>query len=481
MIPLRRRVWCLTLGCDKNLVDSENLLGRLVAAGAVPTARAQDADIWILNTCSFIEPARIDSWAALRELAEGKGAERVLAVVGCLGQDQPARIAREFPAVDVVAGVGNHALVAAAILAGGSAAPLVSSPGEAVYDGYPGRHPLTPAHVAFVKIAEGCSCACAFCRIPAIRGPQRSRRADDLVAEVEGLVERGVREVQLVSQNSSAWGRDIGDSLPSLIARLDRIEGLRWIRLLYLFPGQLTLAEAQRILDCPRVVPYLDLPIQHASPRLLRTMRRPTDTEAMARFCLALREQRPDLVLRTTVLLGFPGEEEEDVEALADYLARVEFDHAGAYRYSPEAGTAAAALAHRPPAEEVADREARIMDLQAEISLARQRRRLGRAFPAVIDAVVPAAEAAETVASLREAAWAPSWNRAAVARVLPSRSRIAIARTQHYGYDLDGVILLAGERRQAGEWVQARLIGVTAFDGLAVCEDEAHFREGGMA
>ncbi len=476
-----RRVWCHTLGCDKNLVDSEALLGRFAAHGLAPAATPEEAAVWVLNTCGFIAPARADSWEALRALAAAKGQGRTLVVTGCLAQEHAERIAREFPAVDVVAGVGNFAEVVEAALAGGAAAPLVAPPGEARYDGFADRPLLTPPHVAFVKIAEGCGCACSFCRIPRIRGPLRSRAPAEVVAEVEALAARGVREVQLVSQNTSGYGRDVGSDLPTLVARLDAVPELRRLRLLYLYPGHLDAAAAARMLAGRRVVPYLDLPIQHASPAVLRAMRRPPDAEAMARFFLALRAERPDLVLRTTVLLGFPGEEEEDVERLADFLARVEFDHVGTYRYSPEPGTPAATLPGRVPDEEVADREARILDLQAEISLERQRRRLGGSFAAVVDAVVPAAVAAETVASLAEADWAPGWNRRRGAGVLPPDAPVALARTEHYGYDLDGVVLLDGRSRRPGEWLQARLVAVTPFDALAVPEGGPAPREGGSA
>ena len=473
-----RRVWVHTLGCDKNLVDSEAVLGRFAARGVTAAADPDDADLWVLNTCGFIAASRADSWDALAELAAAKGRRRTLVVMGCLAQEHAAEIAARFPAVDVVAGVGNFAAVVDAAL-DGATGPLVGAAEAARYDGFADRPLLTPPHVAFVKIGEGCGCSCTFCRIPRIRGPLRSRPADEIVTEAAALAARGVREIQLVSQNTSDWGRDFGSDLPALVSRLSRVPDLRRIRLLYLYPGHLSVADARGLLALPKVVPYLDLPIQHASPAVLRAMRRPPDAGAMADFFLGLRAELPDLVLRTTVLLGFPGETEEDVEQLADFLARVEFDHLGTYRYSPEPGTPAAALPDRVPDEEVADREARLLDLQAEVALGRQRRRLGGAFPAVVDAVVPAAEVAETLGALREGEWAPCWNRKRVAVVGDAGGPVALTRTEHYGYDLDGTVLMDGRERHPGEWVTAEFIAVTPWDALAVARPDGNPNGGG--
>ncbi|MHB8078788.1 MAG: 30S ribosomal protein S12 methylthiotransferase RimO [Candidatus Krumholzibacteriia bacterium] len=475
-----RRVWVHTLGCDKNLVDSEALLGHFAARGVAVAADPETADVWVLNTCGFIAAARADSWAALAELVGAKGRQRTLVAMGCLAQEHAAEIAARFPTVDVVAGVGNFDAVVDAVL-GGTAGPPVGPAATARYDGFADRPLLTPPHVAFVKIAEGCGCNCSFCRIPRIRGPLRSRPAAGIVAEATALAARGVREIQLVSQNTSDWGRDFGGDLVSLVAALGAVPDLRWIRLLYLYPGHLSVDAARRLLALPKVVPYLDLPIQHASPAVLRAMRRPSDAGAMADFFLRLRAERPELVLRTTVLLGFPGETEDDVETLADFLARVEFDQLGTYRYSPEPGTPAAALPDRVPDEEVADREARLLDLQAEVALRRQQRRLGGVFPAVVDAVVPAADAAETVDALREGEWAPGWNRTRVAVVGDAAGPVALARTVHYGYDLDGVVVLDGEGRQPGEWLTTELVAVTPWDALGVVRPDGNRNGGGAA
>lgn len=520
MTPPLRRVWCTTLGCDKNLVDSEALLGRFAARGLAATDDPARADVWVLNTCGFIAATRADSLEKLRELVAAKGRRR-LVVTGCLAQMEGARLLESHPGIDVVAGVGNFDAVVAAVLdegvPDGSAGPaerdeaaaargvaargvaargraaagrrraraartVVGDPGAASYEGLAGRPLLTPPHVAFVKLSEGCDGACSFCRIPLIRGPQRSRDPDEIVAEAAELAARGVTELQLVAQDASSYGRDRGTRLGPLLERLDRIDGLRWIRLLYLYPGVLTLAETRRLLELERVVPYLDLPVQHAAPDVLRAMRRPADSEGLARYLLALRRDRPELVLRTTLLLGFPGETEDDVERLADFLARVEFDHLGAYRYSPEADTPAAALPGRVPDEEVADREARLLDLQAEIALRRQERhRLGAEFEAVIDAVVPRREAAALQAALAEGSWAEGGNRGEAGPVEDRSPTVALARTWHHGYDLDGTVLLAGPAGPPGARLPVRIAAVTPFDALGIPARAAVREKGGPA
>ncbi len=466
------RVWITTLGCDKNLVDSEALLGRFLAAGLRAAGDPGRADVWVVNTCGFIDAARSDSRRTVAELARAKGPRR-LVVTGCWAQEHAAEIAAAHPEVDLVGGVGEFDALVAACLAG---APdrVGAAPARARYPGLGERPLLTPSHVAFLKVGEGCDCRCSFCRIPRIRGRLRSRPPEAIVREARRLAAAGVSELQLVAQNVSDYGRDLGCDLLDLARRLDRVAGLRWLRLLYLYPGRLTLDGARRLLDLPTVVPYLDLPVQHASPRLLRAMRRPGGARAGAGWFERLRAGRPDLVLRTTVLLGFPGETEDDVEQLLDFLARVEFDHLGTYRYSPEAGTPAAVLPGRPHPEEVADREARVLDLQAEVSLRRQRRRLGGVHEVVVDATAPASELTDLLDALA------GGERAAGAAGPPRRGTIALARSCHFGYDLDGVVAMPGAGLRPGRRCRARFRAVTPFDVWAEPEP-GRGPEGGSA
>jgi ribosomal protein S12 methylthiotransferase len=455
------------------LVDSEALLGHFLDRGYTLAATAEAADVCILNSCGFIDAARQDSLAALKDLARRKRPGQRLVVVGCWSQQHAAGIRRQFPAVDLVAGVGGFGEIVSA-LERTEPASLIGAPERVPYEGYQGRPLLTPPHVAFVKIGEGCSCHCTFCRIPAIRGALRSRPIAQVVGEAQDLVARGVREIQLVAQNIGDYGRDSGEDLLSLVRQLGEIAHLRRLRILYLYAGLVPWQKALALLECRNVVPYLDIPIQHASPRLLRAMKRPGDPHAVLDFCLQLRRRRPDLVLRTTVLLGFPGEQEEDLEQLADLLARVEFDHLGTYRYSPEDGTPAAELPDRVPAEEVADREARILDLQAEIALRRQERRLGQTYELVVDSISQATQVADILASLQDGSWYAGALRGRLLAHLSGESMVALGRSYHYGYDLDGVVVLPGGGLQAGDWCVCRFGGVTPFDTWAeVCQDSA--------
>ncbi|HOX26524.1 MAG TPA: 30S ribosomal protein S12 methylthiotransferase RimO [Candidatus Krumholzibacteria bacterium] len=469
MTQPNRRVYCHTLGCDKNLVDSEALLGRFAARGVEAVADPEAADIWLVNTCGFIEAARRDSDDAIAAFAAAKG-ERTLVVTGCLAQEHGDEIRARHPEVDVVGGVGEFDRVVAAALAGFAdwlAVPAL----EARYEGLVKRPLLTPPHVAFVKIGEGCNQTCTFCRIPLIRGTLRSRPIAAIVDEVRGLVDGGVREIQLVSQNTSDYGRGTGEDLEALLAALAAVADLRRIRLLYLYAGLFPAERALRILELPKVVPYLDLPIQHASPRLLRAMRRPGDPAKAAAFFRTLRRERPDVVLRSTALVGFPGEEEEDVEQLLDFLAEVRFDHLGTYRFSPERGTPAALLADRPADEEVADREARVLDLQSGISGARMADRLGESFEIVIDELLaPGApdsreRASELGGALLDGVWRTPADRAQAAALIAAGPRLALGRSLHFGYDLDGVVVLpATGDLGPGEWCTGRFTGATPWD-----------------
>jgi len=479
------RVFCATLGCDKNLVDSEALLGRFALHGVQAVNELHEADIWVLNSCGFIDAARSDSEETLQELIDLKDGQ-TLVVCGCWSQEHGQSIQDRFPEVDIVAGVGQFDRVVAACLGTGDdesgaaqsangmtefplAKPIVEAPTEVHYTGLTDRPLLTPEHLAFVKIGEGCNFNCSFCRIPLIRGTQQSRSIAQITREVQLLTERGVTEIQLVSQNTSDFGRDTGENLHDLVAALNEVDGLRRIRLLYLYAGLVSVEDLLRLLEMPKVAKYLYIPIQHAAPRLLKAMKRPGGPEAHARFFGELRREHPDLVLRSTALLGFPGEEDEDVSQLADFLAEVEFDHLGTYRYSPEEGTAAALMEDTVPDEVILDREAVIMDLQSDISEQRQGRRLGQIHDVVIDSVVSADDydqdgAAEVMASLVDGQWLTGVDSGELSSYLEGQGSVAMGRSYHFGYDLDGVVLMPAGHLKSGQWVKAQFRAVTAYD-----------------
>ena len=462
-----RSVFTMTLGCDKNLVDSEALLGRFGARGMAHAVDPEDADILVVNTCGFIEAARQDSFDAIADLCRLKG-DRTLVVTGCLSQEQGDVIAERFPDVDLINGVGNFERLLDALEAREGLVP-VGRPEDAQYEGFADRPLLTPSHLAFVKVSEGCNFRCAFCRIPFIRGDQISRPVADLVSEVRGLVDRGVSEVMLVSQNTSDYGRGTGEDLHDLVTSLDEINGLERLRLHYLFPGLIATDRFRRILDTPVVAPYVDMPVQHASPRILKRMSRPFDPADLTSFFTTLRADDPTVTLRTTILLGFPGEEEEDVEQVADFLERIQFDHVGTYRYSPEAGTRGAELIDVPDAEDVADREARIQDLQHDLSLGRQQTRLGGLQRVVVDEIAPVEEWRDVAADLLDAAAADRETELTeVGRRLLSGETVAIVRGDHQSHDVDGVTLIPAADLRAGQWLTVRTLAITPYDALAV-------------
>lgn len=486
MSPLK--VYCHTLGCDKNLVDSEALLGRFALQGVQAVNDMDEADIWVLNSCGFIDAARSDSEEKLQAFIDYKS-DQTLVVCGCWSQESSDMIQEKFPEVDVVAGVGQFDRVVSACLGTeietpevadtGPVAfpmagkPIISDPMEASYTGMIDRPLLTPGHMAFVKIGEGCNCHCTFCRIPMIRGKQMSRPTAELVREVQGLVGRGVTEIQLVSQNTSDYGRDTGENLLDLVTSLNGIEGLRNIRLLYLYSGLVSTDDLLRLLDLEKVARYLELPIQHASPRILKAMKRPGGSKASPEFFKTLRRHHPELVLRSTALLGFPGEEEEDLEILADFLNEVEFDHLGTYRYSPERGTPAADLPDQVPNEVIFDREAIIMDLQSGIAQRRQSSRLGKVFDVVVDKIIDpndedSAEEIEVLRSLDEGHWLNPKESAAPWNIVEESGLVAVGRSYHYGYDLDGVVLMPAGDLKTGQWVPAEFRAATPYDTWAL-------------
>ncbi len=482
-----KRVFCATLGCDKNLVDSETLLGRFALKGVEAVNDPEEADIWILNSCGFIEASRIDSEDTLQTLIEMKE-EQILVVFGCWSQEHDTMIKERYPEVDIIAGVGQFDKVVTACLGeketstavdafvmAGEVPPakvIIQPPTQVKYSGMIGRPLLTPGHMAFVKIGEGCNCHCTFCRIPMIRGKQQSRSIAEIEREVQSLVQRGVTEIQLVSQNTSDFGRETGENLLDLVRVLNNVDGLKMMRLLYMYAGLVTVKDLLGILEYEKVAPYLDLPIQHASPRILKAMKRPGGETSSPKFYQSLRQEHPDLVLRSTALLGFPGEEEEDVSLLEDFLAEVQFDHLGTYRYSPEKGTAAADLPNRIPDEVILDREARIMDLQTDISQARQKTRLGKVFDVVVDKIITYEEAdeeglPELVDSFDEAIWSENNQYQIFSNLRDLGKTLAVGRSRHYGYDLDGVVLLDADGLKVGDWVSSRFQAVTPYDTWA--------------
>jgi ribosomal protein S12 methylthiotransferase len=398
------RIGLVSLGCPKNLVDSEVMLGLAREAGHELTSDAALADVLVVNTCAFIDSAKQESIDTILEMAEHKrqGSCRRLIVTGCLAERYGLELKAEIPEIDAVLGTGEvPAIVRAIDGPAGAAAPLTFhriDPGRAphpaprtrpryLYDAHTPRVLATPRHYAYVKIAEGCDYACAFCIIPALRGPYRSRPASSIVREARALAERGVKELLLVSQDSTYFGVDRHErgALARLLYELNTVDGVEWIRLLYLYPTTLDDRTLSAIADCDKVCKYVDLPLQHASNRVLKRMKRPGTRQHYDALLSRVRARVPNVALRTTFIVGFPGETEGDVEQLCGFVAEHGFDHVGVFTYSHEAGTSAYALTDDVARTEKAARRARIMTIQQRLVQQRNRRRVGERARIVID------------------------------------------------------------------------------------------------
>ncbi len=423
------KIGLISLGCPKNLVDSEVMLGLAERAGHEITADAADADVLVVNTCAFIDSAKQESINTILEMAQHKteGRARRLVVTGCLAERYRDELREQIPEIDAVLGTGEVDLIVDA-LGGRPSSDEEGAPGVAaearpaaiglftrgtdgapqphvaraarhrdaeaplptyLYDATTPRRLTTPGHYAYLKIAEGCDYNCAFCIIPKLRGAYRSREEASVVAEARSLAARGVKELLLVSQDTTFYGidRDRQDrgALGRLLRALNGIEGLEWIRLLYLYPTTITAETIDAMAACEKVVRYVDLPLQHAAAATLKRMRRPGTRRSYEALLANLRHALPGVTLRTTFVVGFPGETEADVDELVDFVKTIEFDHVGVFTYSHEEGTAAAALVDDVPAAVKRQRQRRVMQAQRRIVSRRQKARVGQRVRVLVD------------------------------------------------------------------------------------------------
>jgi len=372
-----KKVGFVSLGCPKNLVDSEVMMGQLSEAGYEITNSADDADTVVVNTCGFIESAKQESIDAILEAttlkAEGK-AKRVI-VAGCLVERYRDDLMKELPEVDAFIGTSqvNDILKAAddefdakqlAIT------PIGNKSATYLYDEYTPRMRATQSHTAFIKIAEGCDRPCAFCSIPSMRGSFRSRRFGSIVEEARMLAKQGVKEVVLIAQDSSRYGEDLGevDALAALIRALGEIEELEWVRVMYAYPTHISDAFLAAIAETPKAVKYLDMPLQHASRNILKLMKRGGTRDSLERLIARVREHVPGIAIRTTFITGFPGETEEDFDELMAFVQNCRFDNVGVFTYSDEEGTPAFDLPNKVDAKVATLRRNRLMKEQAKIS-----------------------------------------------------------------------------------------------------------------
>ncbi len=405
------RVGFVSLGCPKNLVDSEVMMGMLAQAGAELISTAEDADVIVVNTCSFIEAAQQESVNSVLEMARHKtdGRVRKLVVAGCLVERFRDEIRKNIPEVDAVVGTGELENILAA--SGVAPAPSTNSPfnilrsrAEAdaraaqgrfsrenwdgaiadlpnyLYDEATPRVLATPRYTAYIKIAEGCDHPCSFCIIPQLRGKFRSRRFESVVAEAERLARSSVREVTLIGQDTTCYGEEFGlkDGLALLLEKLAQIEGLRWIRFLYAYPNKITGRLLETIAAYDKICSYIDVPLQHASPTVLKRMKRGGGTDIFLRSIEKMRRTIPEVALRTSFIVGFPGETEKEFEELCEFVGEAEFDWMGTFGYSDQEGAGAYAMEKKLPAREIERRRKHLMQIQRGISKRKKKALVGK-------------------------------------------------------------------------------------------------------
>jgi len=446
------RVGMIGLGCAKNLVDGEIMLGRLAGSGFEVTADASQAEVVIVNTCGFITDAKEESIGAILEVAAAKrqGKVRRLVVAGCMSQAYAGELAREIPEIDTFLGLDELDRVAEAVR-GDLDHHIPDQRGAVrVYDATNPRLLSTVGH-AYLKVAEGCDNPCAFCHIPAMRGSFRSRPMDDLVAEARALRAGGVQELVLIAQDTTRYGEDLGQGhgLLRLIEGLLGETDFPWIRFLYAYPSTLDTELFRLMASEPRFLSYLDIPLQHASRRVLKAMLRGGDATVYRRLIEEARAAVPDLVIRSTFIVGFPGEGEDDFAALEKFVAEMRFDHMGVFTYSWQEENPGAGLGDPVPAELKAARRDRLMELQQEISARHNRALVGRRLEALVEGPL---EEMEILTAARLQRHAPEIDGRLLINdgTAPAGSLVEVDITESHPYDLVGrLVSVRAEGRAA--------------------------------
>jgi ribosomal protein S12 methylthiotransferase len=422
----------VTLGCPKNTVDSERLERLLLAGRHVPTQRPSDADLLIVNTCGFIDASKEESVNAILRLAAVKKPGQRLVAAGCMTQLYGDEVAREIPEVDHVFGVDRWEEVAA----------LAGDLPEAPWDIPVTSSPMIARTSAYLKISDGCNAPCTFCIIPTIKGRFTSASAGGIVAEARRLVAEGARELVLVAQDSTAWGEDLGkrDALADLLRLLaDSLPEHPWLRIMYAYPGRVTPRLIETMASLPSVVHYIDMPLQHASVPVLRRMRRPSNMAMVRRTLAELRAAMPDIALRTSLIVGFPGETDDEFEELKAFLWEARFDHVGVFTYSPQDGTPAAAMPNQIPEGLKKRRRNELMAIQQQISDDKHRALLGETLDVLIEGA---------------------------AKQQRGEAVLSVGRSYRDAPEVDGVVLVRGQF-EPGTIRRVRVTGALPYDLLA--------------
>ncbi|HJL19582.1 MAG TPA: 30S ribosomal protein S12 methylthiotransferase RimO [Sandaracinaceae bacterium LLY-WYZ-13_1] len=439
-MPADPTIHFISLGCPKNRVDTEVMLGVSDTRGYRVVERPEDAQVIVVNTCGFIDRAKEESIQTILEVGQLRESGRCekLVVAGCLSQRYPEQLASELPEVDHFLG-SSDMLELGTVLEADAPRMLVGNPADFTLRATDPRRLSQGTHRAYVKIAEGCNRKCAFCTIPSFRGKQRSRSVADVVEEVRRLVELGTVEINLISQDTVSYGRDRDDDadLSRLVEAVAEVEGVRWVRLFYLYPEKITEGLLALLDQHPRVLPYVDMPLQHASDAMLRRMKRGHGGDRLRRVVERLRASVRDLVFRTAFIVGHPGETDADFQELLDFVRWARFDRVGVFRYSVEEGTASGEMDDQVPAEVIASRHRKLMAAQRPISRAQQHAMVGRELEVLVEGISDESDL------LLEGRW---WGQAP---------------------EIDGKVYLANGTARPGELRQALVTKASDYDLVA--------------
>ncbi|MGL5348059.1 MAG: 30S ribosomal protein S12 methylthiotransferase RimO [Peptostreptococcaceae bacterium] len=435
-----------SLGCSKNLVDAEIMMGILNKKGYKLIGNFEEADIIIVNTCGFIESAKQESIQTILELAQFKetGNLKILVVTGCLAQRYADELKQEIPEIDAIVGTGSYQNIDDIINGLKEEKHIVSlNDIEFAYNEELPRYISTPSHMAYLKIAEGCDNHCTYCIIPKLRGKYRSRKREDIIKEAKDLAARGVKEVVVIAQDTTKYGCDIygKDSLPELLEELANIEGLKWIRIMYSYPESITEELVQVIKKYDNICNYFDMPIQHASNRILKLMNRRTTKEDILSKVEMIRKYMPDATVRTTIIVGFPGETEEDFKEVVDFAKLVKFDRLGAFAYSREEDTAADKLPNHLEEDVKNERRDRLMLVQQEISQELNEKKIGNVYEVLVEEQI--------------------------------EDNVYIARTQGDAEEIDSIVYVKSKKQlDVGDFVIVKINSALEYDLMGDVIDE---------
>ncbi len=432
------KVSVVTLGCEKNLVDSEIMSGLIHQRGFTLVEEPEDATVVIVNTCGFIDAAKEESVNTILNLAELKETARLKALIvsGCLTQRYKEELMKEMPEIDGIVGTGDFYNINTIIdeALGGRKPVYVGNP-VFTYEQQMPRLLSTPRHTAYVKIAEGCDNACTFCSIPIMRGKFRSRSIESIVAEAAGLAAQGVKEISLIAQDSTNYGTDLyeGFKLPELLNRVSEVEGVEWVRLHYAYPGFFTDELIEAMATNPKICKYIDMPLQHSEDRILKMMRRPGRQRDVRELVGRIRARMPDVALRTSMIVGFPGETEEDFERLCDFVREMKFDRLGVFTYSQEEDTPASRLPDQVADEVKETRASTLMEIQREVAQENAAKYVGQTIDVLVERY-------------------------------DGRSDVYVGRSQFDAPEIDGEVFITGCQAEIGEIRRVRITHAYEYD-----------------